>query len=258
MKTQIRGPIIAILCAAAVGCGSTIRASGDALTDRDGPVDTSVTDTAVTDTAVADTSEDPVDDVPADTAPDSSDTQCSDGIDNDGDDLIDMEDFDCANPSDDVEGPEGGCTVDNHCAGGWNECDPDTHECYDPPEGALCDPCYRSEDCGDGVTGDDPDRDYCVIYGTSGRCSKDCRGDFDCPKGFYCDPDVTPPHPGMCLPTSGSCWNLDAFGNPCSRNEDCGWGDRVVCEGSICTSMCEVEHDCPMGWSCVSGMCVED
>lgn len=255
---MLENPLRHLVAAAVVlllGCGSTIKASMDTGVDQDTPPDEGM-DTTVD--SLPDLPPDVDPDTLEDPEPDTEGPECSDGIDNDGDDLIDMEDFDCSNPGDDPEGPGDGCSIDNHCEAGWWECDRDTGECYDPPEGAPCDPCYRSEDCGDGVTGSDTNRDFCVYYGMSGRCTKDCHGDFDCPKGFYCDPDVDPPHPGMCLPVTGSCTSLESIGEACSRDEDCGWGDMAVCEESVCTSLCEVEHDCPMGWSCVTGMCEQD
>jgi hypothetical protein len=211
------------------------------------------------DTTVTDTSADVPVDMPVDSPPDTTLPECSDGIDNDGDDLIDLEDFDCNSAEDHVEGPEDGCSVDNHCEAGYWECDRDSGECYDPPEGGLCDPCGNSADCGDGVMGTDTDRDFCVYMSSmSGRCAKDCVADFDCPKGFFCSPDVDPPHQGMCIPVVGSCGALDVFGSGCGRPEDCGWSEWVTCVEGTCTSHCEVEHDCPMHWSCVEGLCVED
>jgi len=245
---------------AAFGCGSTIKYSGDSATDPDSPVDTVVDSTvdstgdteidSVTDTGV---------DVNVDVEPDSPNPECSDGIDNDGDDLIDMEDFDCIDPTDDIEGPgDAGCSVDNHCEAGWWECDRATGTCYEPPEGDLCVPCYTSEDCGDGVTGEDVDRDYCVYHGMGGECSKDCSGDFDCPKGFYCDPEVDPPHPGMCIPVAGTCESMMNLGSACSDSGDCGWGETIGCVGSVCVQYCEIEHDCVEGSSCVEFVCVPD
>jgi hypothetical protein len=104
--------------------------------------------------------------------------------------------------------------------------------------------------------GDDPDRDWCLITGAGGRCSKDCAGDFDCPKGFVCD--TSDGIPGLCVPYVESCGNLDAMGSSCARDSDCGWGSVIVCEDSICTSPCEEEHHCPAGWSCTTGRCFQD
>ena len=143
-----------------LGCGGALRAAGDGDT-------TDAAGDPAHDVALDPSLEPEPDIVPdgtPDVEPDGADPECSDGIDNDGDDLIDMEDFDCANPDDDPEGPpEGECSIDNHCAAGWEECDRSTGTCYDPPQGELCAECRSSEDCGDGVTGDDPNRDFCLI-----------------------------------------------------------------------------------------------
>jgi len=240
-----------------LGCGGAIKAAGDA-----GEVDAAgdpAADVAL-DPALEpepDAGSDVVSDGAVDVEPDGANPECSDGIDNDGDDLVDMEDFDCASPDDDPEGPpEGECSIDNHCAAGWEECDRSTGTCYDPPMGELCAECRSSEDCGDGVTGDNPNRDFCLIgWWPPGECTKDCAGDFDCPKGFRCiDSDGTL----MCLPYAGSCEAFALMGESCTRDDDCGYGDSAVCEGSVCTSLCEVEHDCPMGSSCVAGLCAMD
>jgi hypothetical protein len=240
-----------------LGCGGALKAAGDTGTsDAAGDPAADVALDPATEPepdAAPDAVPDGVDDV----EPDGAGPECSDGIDNDGDDLIDLEDFDCANPGDDPEGPpEGECSIDNHCAAGWEECDRSTGTCYDPPMGELCAECRSSEDCGDGVTGDNPNRDFCLIgWWPPGECTKDCAGDFDCPKAFRCiDSDGTQ----MCLPYIGSCEALGLVGETCARDDECGYGDSAVCEGSICTSMCEVEHDCPMGWSCVTGLCAMD
>ncbi len=237
----------------ALGCGGALRTAGDA-GEVDAPVDAG--SDGVVDPAIEPEPDAPPDAI-EDAWPDTADPECSDGIDNDGDDLIDMEDFDCAHPDDHPEGPpDGGCSIDNHCAAGWEECDRSTGTCYDPPRGDLCVECRSSEDCGDGVTGDDPDRDFCLIgWWPPGECTKDCAGDFDCPKAFRCiDSDGRQ----MCLPAAGSCESFMAMGTGCARDDECGSGGWAVCEGSVCTSTCEVEHDCPMSWSCVTGLCVQD
>jgi hypothetical protein len=222
-------------CVLAAACGSSVRASLDAGSDagHDTPGDTGL-----------------------DYSPDPGNPQCSDGIDNDGDDLVDMEDFDCESPADGIEGPDDGCTTDNHCAAGWEECDHASGLCYDPPFGGPCDPCHDSADCGDGVTGEDPDRDFCLIYGTSGHCTKDCRGEFDCPRGFWCDPGEDGEMPGYCRTVILSCTALDIVGTSCMGEPDC-YG-AMACHGGICTYECETEHQCVEGTSCTAGWCTSD
>jgi len=178
--------------------------------------------------------------------------QCSDGLDNDGDSLIDLDDFDCSDPSDSVEGPDTGeCTNDGHCDAGMNECNLSNNTCYDPPHGNICDSCWQSTDCGDGVTGNNPDRDFCVYWTYRGFCTKDCRGDYDCPRVFTCD--LSNPV-GMCLPRVGTCDTLQNFGSNCTNDNQCG-GENILCHEGICTSNCSIEHDCPSGMHCTEGWC---
>ena len=262
---------------AAAGCGGALDMGGDAETDLsdDGVTDESADGTPDTpppdiphDVDIDPSTDPPHDppmdrdveippdlspDHPPDIPPDSGTTECSDGIDNDFDGLTDLEDFDCEGPDDPHEGPDvGECTNDNHCDAGWEECNRETNECYDPPEGNPCQECYRSEDCGDGVTGENPDRDFCLYWSYQGFCSKDCLGAADCPRGFYCDFSEGP---GMCVPVAGTCNSMERMGDPCEGEYDCGY---AVCHDSMCTTQCEIEHDCPDAMSCVEGWCVLD
>jgi hypothetical protein len=191
-----------------------------------------------------------------DPLPDGASPECADGIDNDGDDLIDLDDWDCEGHADTSEGPgPGGCTTDNHCAAGWEECDHDTGECYTPPAGGLCDPCESSTDCGDGVTGDDPDRDFCLNYGMGNwHCTKDCMGDYDCPRGFWCDYGDDGYPPGYCRTVVISCNALDLVGDECFGEYDCL--GAMPCHEGICTYECESQPQCPEGTSCTGGWCI--
>ncbi len=223
------------------GCGSTIKASFDGTGDGS-----------------TDTHSDMNSDVPADLPPDGTgEGQCEDGLDNDGDDLIDMDDWDCEHIYDSTEGPGEDCTMDNHCEAGWLECDHETGECYEPPMGELCAGCVNSEDCGDGVTGEDPDRDFCVHYGSgTWNCSKDCQGDFDCPRGFQCDFGDDGYPPGYCRPWAISCDALDLVGESCTGEYDCL--GAMPCHGDICTYECESNRQCPDTTTCTSGWCIPD
>ena len=227
-----------------LGCGSTIKASFDGV--GDGPIDTG-----------GDTGGDVPGDVPADARPDGTgEGECEDGLDNDGDDLIDMEDWDCEHIYDTTEGPgDGPCLMDNHCEAGWLECDLETGECYEPPMGGLCEGCGDSLDCGDGVTGDDPDRDFCVRYSSgSWHCSKDCQGDFDCPRGFQCEFGEDGRPPGYCRPWTISCDALDLLGETCTGEYDC-YG-AMPCHEGICTYVCETNRQCPAPTYCIDGWCI--
>jgi hypothetical protein len=243
------------------GCGGTLKFDESDAGGSDSPSDPpddvaldNVEDPAPDPTpdAAADTTEDP--------APDPTGPQCADGLDNDGDDLIDTEDWDCADGSTPVEGPPPGpteCSVDTHCEIGYWECDRSSGTCVEPEKGVLCDPCGWRGDCGGGIMDeDDPDADWCVYASSSGgNCSKDCMGDFDCPKGFVCmtDDSDTPP---KCWPYVGSCRSLmDVVGEICGTDGDC---DDLACLGGICTYACEAEHHCPLGMSCLDGHCFPD
>ncbi len=190
-----------------------------------------------------------------DTVPDAI-HQCSDYMDNDGDDLIDMDDNDCTSPEDDIEGSEvGECTTDNHCDAGWSECNIITNVCYTPPMALPCSRCETRADCGDGITDEDhPDVDWCVMSGPSGgTCTKDCREDYDCPRGYFCDGLDAPP--GMCLPIS-DCEDMYNIGASCGSSWDCGWGSGLSCIDNVCTYECETQHECPSGAECLDGVCV--
>jgi hypothetical protein len=86
-----------------------------------------------------------------------------------------------------------------------------------------------------------------------GVCTKDCREDFDCPRGFFCDGLDAPP--GMCRALAG-CDSFDVIGEPCEDFWDCGWGGEMECtEAGVCSTPCEHEHDCPVGTTCEDGFC---
>lgn len=231
--------------------GSTTDTSVDAAVDTEhDPLEDPVVDTFVDPTE--DTFVDPI----ADTMPEPEYPECNDGLDNDGDTLYDMDDNDCESPSDMREGSEvGECTSDNHCDGGWLECNILTNECYEPPMSPPCGTCSSREDCGDGIANEEnPDVDWCLVMGPGdGVCTKDCREDFDCPRGFFCDGLDAPP--GMCVATAG-CGGMEDIGTGCSGFWDCGWGGGLECIDGVCTYECAHEHDCPVGVSCIDGVCL--
>ena len=69
----------------------------------------------------------------------------------------------------------------------------------------LCDPCKKSEDCGDGATRSGA---LCLDSGQEGRfCGGDCAGGAPCPQGFECQDVPSPEGPParQCIPTSGMC-----------------------------------------------------
>lgn len=279
------GMLVLVSALVGAGCGGTLKFDeGDGSVDdtaTDGPGDTSMdtdhdpgvdpgtdpvpdpgTDPGVDPGVdpVVDTAPDPTLDTGVDPGTDPVGPQCDDGLDNDGDDLIDTEDWDCADASSPVEGPPPGpveCSVDTHCDIGYEECDRDTGTCVAPVEGELCDPCSWRGDCGGGSTDEeDPDVDWCVYSGSSGgNCSKDCVGDFDCPKGFVCDMGEDGMPPGMCWPFVGSCGYFEVIGQPCGTDEDC-YG--ITCLDGMCTYGCEAEFHCIFGYSCVESHCIPD
>ncbi len=258
--------LLLFLYTATMACGGSILSSGNGASAEGDAAPENAAETAPDDTgedifvAIEDTHLDnelPDEDAGMDESePETVVTQCSDGLDNDGDTLIDLEDFDCPTTEDDVEGSEiGQCTNDGHCNAGWNECNLVTNTCYDPSQGNICDPCWNSTNCGDGVTGNNPDRDYCVYLTYRGYCSKDCAGDFDCPRGFRCDYGEDTVSPGSCLPYVGSCESREFFGTTCSSENEC---NGLQCHSGICTSDCRIEHDCPQEMSCTGGWCFPD
>ncbi|MFH1435520.1 MAG: hypothetical protein ABIJ56_07360 [Pseudomonadota bacterium] len=195
------------------------------------------------------------DHTPDDTAEEPGATQCSDGIDNDSDGLVDMEDYDCADSSDPLEGPESGeCTNDGHCSTGMDECDRETGTCYDPPGLSPCDTCSGTAECGDGLNTGDPDADVCYsMGGPLASCGKDCLGDYDCPSGFLCyaGPELAPNT--TCIPVIGTCDALFLLWTDCDVEEDCEGG---LCNDGKCTSRCTRQHDCLYGYICIEGWCI--
>jgi hypothetical protein len=138
------------------------------------------------------------------------------------------------------------------------ECDPETHVCYDPPQGEVCDRCSNRRDCGDG--GSDSD-DWCVYAGWNGGCSKDCRGDEDCPGGTHCfnvfggeDRPCEPTDEAcVCVVRLGTCESFNRFGAECGDDgdcRDCDGCDDLVCPDGYCTWPCSTPEDCRWGAVC--------
>jgi hypothetical protein len=156
------------------------------------------------------------------------------------------------------------CTRDADCM--WLdhlwECDAGSMTCYDPPAGEFCDTCTTRVDCGDGGPASD---DWCMPYGASERgCTKDCIDDLDCPGAALCaSRESRPCAPGeaecLCVSRFNSCAAFNHFGDWCFDDgwcDDCTGCRAFVCRDGGCTSPCDVEHDCPWGWTCAEGICV--
>ena len=156
------------------------------------------------------------------------------------------------------------CTRDADCLAPGHvwECDLETMTCYDPPGGEPCADCMTRRDCGDGGDGSD---DWCVIYDwTHHGCSKDCLDDLDCPGAYRCwnesDRACAAGESGCyCVSRFGGCDAIATIGLPCEDSgacTGCTGCDAFTCNGGTCTAPCEVQQDCPWGFSCEGGLCV--
>jgi hypothetical protein len=89
--------------------------------------------------------------------------------------------------------------------------------------------CYECDDWG--------------CWGTGAQPGDNCRTNYDCAAGCYCDADGTCQESGFC-----------------SRDTDCVPGyecdDRSTCVPEGTGDACEVDADCPRGTRCDSGTCV--
>jgi hypothetical protein len=113
-----------------------------------------------------------------------------------------------------------------------------------PPPPALCATCRRDADCAEGA--------LCLLLdGGQRACGVPCGSDADCVglgAPAVCREDL-PGWPLQCRPTSETCIG-SAAGSSCAsvactgRYAECVTFDVV---GSVCTSECRVDADCPMG-----------
>lgn len=149
---------------------------------------------------------------------------------------------------------DGDCIWVDHI---W-ECDSSTNTCYDPPQGHFCEVCTDRTTCGDGGSSSD---DWCAYYtSTDNGCSKDCAGDYDCPRGAMCVDGAGSPCPSgvsdcMCVVKVGTCTTWRHFGDWCSGYPDCPGPDNL-CRSARCTWACTTIDDCPLqSPGCVSGYC---
>jgi len=120
----------------------------------------------------------------------------------------------------------------------------------DPGEGCFMDKCSENGDC---------QSSWCVEHLGEGVCTQTCQE--ECPQGWKCkqvggtEPDVificVSDHANLC--------------KPCEDNDDCGstGGAEDVCveygaEGNLCGGQCEVDGDCPWGFSCKQTVTVDE
>jgi len=112
------------------------------------------------------------------------------------------------------------------------------------------DKCSENGDC---------QSSWCVEHLGEGVCTQTCQE--ECPQGWKCkqvggtEPDVificVSDHANLC--------------KPCEDNDDCGstGGAEDVCveygaEGNFCGGQCEVDGDCPWGFSCKQTVTVDE
>jgi len=117
-------------------------------------------------------------------------------------------------------------------------------------EGCFLDPCDENGDCQSG---------WCVEHMGEGVCTQTCTE--ECPDGWTCkavagtEPDLVfvcvSNHANLCKPCAdaGDCMS------PAGANDACvGYGDQ----GSFCGGICDVDEDCPGGFTCVDAKTVDD
>ena len=130
------------------------------------------------------------------------------------------------------------------------DADPDVLEpqCK-PGDGCLLDECSENSDCLSG---------WCVEHMGEGVCTIPCQD--ECPDGWTCKMlGGTGPDPVFIC--------LSDFGNlckPCAATADCtsAAGTEDVClnyghEGSFCGGACELDSDCPWGFTCKESQTVD-
>ena len=141
---------------------------------------------------------------------------------------------DAADPDDQVEPEDATADLPQQC---------------DPGEGCFLDPCDENDDCDSG---------WCVGHMGEDVCTLQCQ--TECPPGWSCQqvpgtaPDViwlcVSDHANLCLPcgTAADCKGAAGADDACLD-----YGD----EGSFCGGGCEVDEDCPWGFSCGDAVTVD-
>ncbi|MFH1532223.1 MAG: hypothetical protein ABIK09_15970 [Pseudomonadota bacterium] len=118
-----------------------------------------------------------------------------------------------------------------------------------PGDGCFLDPC---EDHGTCLSG------WCVGHMGEGVCTRQCES--ECPPGWSCQqiPGTAPDTVFICVSDHA---NLCL---PCATGADCKGtaGEDAPCvdygqEGSFCGGLCQVDGDCPWGFSCVDVQTVD-
>jgi hypothetical protein len=117
-----------------------------------------------------------------------------------------------------------------------------------PGEGCFLDECASNAACQSG---------WCVEHLGDGVCTKNCQD--ECPAGWTCQ-QVAGTEPDVVFICVSDYANLC---KPCGSNADCGTvGKQDVClnygdEGSFCGGVCELDDDCPWGFSCQTTVTVD-
>ena len=119
----------------------------------------------------------------------------------------------------------------------------------EPGEGCFLDPCESSQSCLSG---------WCVGHMGEDVCTIECQ--TECPSGWSCEqvPGTAPDVVWLCVSRHA---NLCL---PCATGADCKGAAGVddVCvdygsEGSFCGGSCQVDEDCPWGFSCAEVQTVD-
>ncbi len=157
------------------------------------------------------------------------------------------------------------CLRDRDCKAGYI-CDTVNNTCYQKGKKQICQTCKSSKDCSAGLK--------CISLNhrdVRGRivketvCSKPCRSDQDCPRGFACSKRVG--RNTFCWPNyfvysnfsyTRSCRALFDIGKKCQGFRDynsCGLKNvrDIVCstlEKNICRILCQRDEQCPSKYKC--------
>ena len=148
------------------------------------------------------------------------------------------------------------CVADSDCKGQNQRCNTAQHTCEQmpppPPMPGTKQPCERCEMTNQ-CAGWENGGAICTQHGNAKHCFTAARG--PCPGAFSVQ-SVSGQPSMYCLPRNPtSCEAIDAMGKPCDPSQagQCGGGGE--CNDDRCTVRCQMNTDCPNGWSCMRGVC---
>lgn len=134
------------------------------------------------------------------------------------------------------------CQSDTECGPGENCKDNYCSPLPPTPSPALCQPCYSSQQCGQG--------NLCYNSTSSiGYCLQACGLGRFCPKGFQCQ--TIAPGLEQCVPTNkGGCFVPCTSNTDCRSSQTCQSGQCVATAGGKTGDFCTDLLPCQKGWRC--------